>query len=144
MIKIVLDTSIILAALISKSGSSFRIIEELFENKIINFVSQEILEEYFRILIFKGTKYFPLSLVFEFYKAIEEKSILVIPKEHFTFCRDPEDNKFLDVVYESKAEYLITLDRDLLDLRDENKEFKIKEHRFKILRPEEFLEEINE
>jgi len=54
-------------------------------------------------------------------------------------CRDKEDNKFLDVVYSSKAHFLITLDKDLLDLRNENSEFQIKDHRFKILKPEEFL-----
>ncbi len=142
MIKVVLNTSVILAALISKSGDSFKVIKKLFENKIINFISQEILIEYFKTLILKGTNYFPFSLVFEFYKAIEEKSVLIFPREHFSLCRDPKDNKFLDVAYEIKAEYLITLDKDLLDLRDKNKELEVKEHRLKILRPKEFLEEI--
>ena len=34
---------------------------------------------------------------------------------------------------------IITLDKDLLDLRNEDSEFQIKDHRFKILKPEEFL-----
>jgi predicted nucleic acid-binding protein len=38
------------------------------------------------------------------------------------------------------ADFLITLDKDLLELRDENKEFLIKEHKFRILGLEKFLE----
>jgi len=75
------------------------------------------------------------SLLYEIYK----KAKFFNPNERFNICRDREDNKFLDAVYASKADCLITLDKDLLDLRNENKEFQIKEHRFKILRPEEFL-----
>ncbi len=63
-------------------------------------------------------------------------------EEKFTLCRDDADNKFLEVVYASKAGYLLTLDKDLLDLRDSNRKLQIKEHEFKILKPEEFFDEI--
>jgi len=44
-----------------------------------------------------------------------------------------------EVAYTSKADCLITFDKDLLELRNENKELEIKEHKFKILKPIEFL-----
>ncbi|RLG59536.1 MAG: putative toxin-antitoxin system toxin component, PIN family [Candidatus Hydrothermarchaeota archaeon] len=55
-------------------------------------------------------------------------------------CRDKEDNKFLNVAYTSKACCLITLDKDLLDLRDKNKEFIINIKRLNSLLPQFSLE----
>jgi len=64
------------------------------------------------------------------------------PKEEFKLCRDPEDDDFLNVAYEAKASCIITLDNDLLNLRDESGELKLREHEIKILRPEEFLKQL--
>lgn len=55
----------------------------------------------------------------------DKKARFLEPNEQFNICRDKEDNKFLDAVYTSKADYLITLDKDLLDLRNENKSSKL-------------------
>ena len=139
MEKVVIDTSVIVAALISKKRGSYRLISLLVEDKVQNYVSREILDEYFRILITKLAEFYPVETLLEFYVLLEKKSKIVDPQEQFNLCRDKEDNKFLDVVYSSKAHFLITLDKDLLDLRNENSEFQIKDHRFKILKPEEFL-----
>jgi hypothetical protein len=38
------------------------------------------------------------------------------PKEKIEICRDPKDNKLLEIAHESKADYLVTLDKDLLVL----------------------------
>ena len=139
MEKVVIDTSVIAAALISKKGGSYKLISHLIDNKLENHVSREILDEYFRVLITKLTEFFPVEVLLEFYVLLESKSKTINPNEQFDICRDKEDNKFLNTVYASKANFLITLDNDLLDLRDENWEYQIKEHKFKILKPEEFL-----
>lgn len=41
---------------------------------------------------------------------------LVEPERRFDHCRDPKDNKFLDVAYEGQVDALITGDKDLLVL----------------------------
>ena len=51
-----------------------------------------------------------------------------------TICRDPKDNKFLELAKEASANYLITGDEDLLTL----KEFE----QTKILTPSKFIEEL--
>ena len=55
-------------------------------------------------------------------------------------CRDPDDDKYLEIAYQAKADYIVTLDKDLLDLRDKNKQAKINKHTVKILTPKEFLQ----
>jgi putative PIN family toxin of toxin-antitoxin system len=45
-----------------------------------------------------------------------ESSDIVAPEQHFTHCRDPKDNAFLDVAVAGNVEALITGDKDLLVL----------------------------
>ena len=143
MERAVVDTSVLISAAISKKSSPFKIVELILLDKIVNHASKETLEEFRRTLVEKVVEgYFTLSFAVKFFEMIKKHSSIVNPKENFNLCRDHEDNKFLDVAYEAKVDYPITLDKDLLDLRDDRREFKIREHCFKILRPEEFLEEL--
>ena len=142
--RVVIDTSVIVAAFISREGTSYKIISLFLNDKLQNYISKEILDEYFRVLITKLIKYYPIELILEFYILLESKSEILNPKEKFSICRDKEDNKFLDVAYTSKVCCLITLDKDLLDLRNKNKELIINKLKLKILRPEEFLKTLED
>jgi len=66
---------------------------------------------------------------------------VIEPKEHFSLCRDEDDNKWLDIAYEARAQIILTRDRDLLDLRDDEKILQLKDHQVKIFKPIEFLKE---
>ncbi len=137
-IKVVVDSNVFVNALLG--GKSKDIFKRIDEGCIELILSDDIFAEYSVLIDYPKIKervdsLLFYSLLYEIYK----KARFLEPNEQFNICRDKEDNKFLDAVYTSKADYLITLDKDLLDLRNENKEFQIKEHKFKILRPEEFL-----
>lgn len=43
---------------------------------------------------------------------------LVSPRKRLTLCRDEKDNMVLECCLEAKAEFLITGDKDLLELGD--------------------------
>jgi putative PIN family toxin of toxin-antitoxin system len=43
---------------------------------------------------------------------------LVSPRKHLALCRDEKDNMVLECCLESKADFLITGDKDLLELVD--------------------------
>ena len=137
-IKVVVDSNVFVNALLG--GKSKEIFKWIDKGDIELILSDDIFAEYSVLIDYPKVKervdsLLFYSLLYEIYK----KARFLEPNEQFNICRDKEDNKFLDAVYTSKADYLITLDEDLLDLRNENKEFQIKEHKFKILRPEEFL-----
>ena len=40
----------------------------------------------------------------------------IVVQSVITDCRDPDDNKFLALALDSAAEYIVTVDRDLLEL----------------------------
>lgn len=44
-------------------------------------------------------------------------AVFVQPRQKVDVCRDPDDNHFLEVATEANAEFLITGDADLLDLK---------------------------
>ncbi len=137
-IKVVIDSNVFVNALLG--GKSKEIFKQIDKEDIELILSDDIFAEYSVLIEYPRIKesvdsLLFYSLLYEIYK----KAKFLEPNEQFNICRDKEDNKYLDVVYASKADCLITLDKDLLDLRNENKEFQIKEHKFKILRPEEFL-----
>ena len=57
------------------------------------------------------------------------------PKIEITECRDPKDNKFLELAVAGKADCIVTGDKDLLEL-----------HPFRnirIITPKEFLTQFN-
>jgi predicted nucleic acid-binding protein len=60
-----------------------------------------------------------------------------VPRKRLTICRDPEDNMILECCQAAKADFLITGDRDLLEL---DKPF-IRTHLpgLKIISPRTFL-----
>lgn len=61
-----------------------------------------------------------------------EKSVIVSPKESVNVVtRDTEDNKFIEAALEGHAEYIVSLDKDLLDIGTYSG--------IKILKPNAFL-----
>jgi putative PIN family toxin of toxin-antitoxin system len=51
-----------------------------------------------------------------FLTLFQEQALLIEPKIEIRACRDPKDDKFLELAMSAEAEAIITRDRDLLDL----------------------------
>lgn len=60
--------------------------------------------------------------------------------KRFYLSRDSKDNMLIDTAHIGKAKFLITRDRDLLEIPKE----KLKGYRFEIVEPFEFLQKIGE
>jgi len=146
---VVIDTSVLIPALLSSKGHAFEVINLLFEEKIKNYYSIATREEYYNVIAYpKIRKKIPLSVAKERVDVIVLYSERIPIKRSFKKSktllekvRDPKDIPFLDVVYNSKAEFLITYDRKhLLRIRGKNKRFRLGRHEFYILTPKEFIE----
>ncbi len=64
----------------------------------------------------KFDKYLTESERLRFLVALLKETELVEITEHIEVCRDPKDNKFLELAICGKADFVITGDDDLLDL----------------------------
>lgn len=127
-IKVVLDTNILLSAILF--GGIPGKIPDLWRKGIFDLVmSPELLAELVSTLRFKFD--FPANLTNEWEKLLQENTVHVLPEYTIKVCRDPDDDKFLDVSLAAKAIYLVTGDQDLLSLK--------RYQNVRILKPAEFL-----
>ena len=127
--KIVLDTNLFLSTFIYQGIS--KIIFDLVKNNTLTlYISADLKSEVRKkIKEYYGSQEAPSE--FDFF--LEVKGIFVVPFIKVTACRDPKDNFLLELAETAKADYLITRDKDLLDLP--GKHWK----ETKIIKPEDFL-----
>lgn len=68
-----------------------------------------------------------------------------VPKK-FTYSRDPDDEPYINLAAEAQADYLVSRDKDLLDLMTdytaEAKEFRQRFRPLRVIEPLEFLKEV--
>ena len=128
--RVVLDTNVFISG-IHWSGNSGKIIELWIDNCFELVSSEEILQELARTLSnFKK----PLSEeeIIDWISLIASKAIIVVHTTQFNAIKsDPDDNKFIDVAVEGEADYIVSQDHHLPDI----KEFQ----GIKIVTPQEFL-----
>ena len=111
-IKVILDTNVFVSACLNRSGPSNRIIDALKNTELLKLVlSPEVVEEYIRVSNYKRiiNKYPHFSFsAFDLIEKLSTMALFCEPEKHFDILKDVNDNKFLDLAYESKAKYLIT------------------------------------
>lgn len=109
MLKLVIDTNIIVSAMIKDSIPRKILKEHVISGKSEIYTSQAILDEYENVLLRKKfNKYFKISDVAILLEYINLKSIIVEPIKKFDICKDKSDNKFIEVAYFKSSDYLIT------------------------------------
>ena len=113
---IVLDTNCLLQALPSNSPFH-KIWTEVLEGRICLCVNTDILEEYEEILAIKTTPEIARNIV----EAIANLSTTVFQNTYVHFellPADSDDNKFVDCVVASDAEYIVTNDKHFNPLKE--------------------------
>lgn len=110
MQRIIIDTNVLVSALIQKSYPYF-VVSDIFLDRNIEWcISDEVLKEYHNVLKRdKFSKYSGFTARAESILAsIEEIATLFTPKIRLTIINDPDDNRFIELADESKADFLIT------------------------------------
>jgi len=117
-LKVILDTSVCVAALLSKSGGSAKVFEAVSSSRVHGFYTDEMLAEITEVL---KRKKFNLEKEKRerFIHLFVESAFLVKPLKEFEVakCRDPKDDVFLSLANQIEADFLVSLDLDLLDLK---------------------------
>ncbi|MEK6893459.1 MAG: putative toxin-antitoxin system toxin component, PIN family [Nanoarchaeota archaeon] len=129
--RVVLDTNVFISGIFWNGNYCSQLIDK-WKNKEIDLVSSiEIIEELTKTLInFKIPM--PKDMIEEWKFLILKNSIIVESSSKIEAIKDdPDDNKFLEVAVDGKAELIVSQDKHLLNL---------KEYRgIKIVKPEEAL-----
>jgi uncharacterized protein len=129
---VVVDTNVFISSFLNVKGNPRKVIDLWRFEKITLSISSEILAEYFAVLGRFGMSNEPegAELVQLFQRRYNQVFLTSVPTI-LVISEDPADNKFIECAVAADAEYVISGDRHLLNL----KVFKD----IRILPPTEFL-----
>ena len=131
--KIVADTNILISGL-GWGGPPREVIETALNQEAIMYLSQEIIDELTRVMNYPKFEFTQEEKV-QFLFILTEVAIQVEPKTKVRAVKaDLSDNIFLECALEADADFVITGDKHLLELKEFNG--------IKIVKPSDFLKQI--
>ena len=116
----VIDTNIVIRALIKPDGSVGPVLQRLVASDYTVVYSEPLLDELLAKLALPRIrqKYHVDDQVIETLLALFAlRGALAYPTRRVQVCRDPKDNMFIEAALEGAAEYIVTGDEDLLALK---------------------------
>jgi uncharacterized protein len=146
--RVVFDCNVLLQAAARERSVAAKCLNLAESDLIQLFVSREVLAEVEDVLNRPEIRvHFPdLSdeIVGAFLKRLQKLSVLVRPiTKKFSYPRDEDDEPYINLAVEAGADFIISRDRDLLDLMtghtDECKEFRQRFRSLRVVEPSEFL-----
>jgi putative PIN family toxin of toxin-antitoxin system len=115
MYRVVVDTNVVVSAAISVGKSYEFLLNAVLSGKCALVTSDEIINEIREVLCrpkFRLGKNEISSVV----SALESLSNIIETKSKFSMAKDPDDDMFINAAYDGGADYIVSGDRDLLDL----------------------------
>lgn len=113
---LVLDTNIIVSAILAKTGKARQALDKaqdmghvLMSTSVLAEIETVLLRPKFDKYISQLERHFFLTNFLKTVKFIAETEVV-------TVCRDPQDDKILNLALSGRAEYIISGDQDLLVL----------------------------
>lgn len=126
--RVILDTNILISALVF-GGKPEQIYNLVLEKQITTVTSNILIAELIEILNKKFN--FNFERIQQLERIIKKHFVIVYPSEVIRIVRDEDDNRVLEAAIEGKCDYIITGDKDLLDLEVYKK--------IKIFTPNQFI-----
>ncbi len=134
MIRLVLDTNTLISAVGWRHSKQRRILEACLFKKYLLIESADLLDEFVKVVSRPKFSFVSKEERNELVTRLISHCEIVEPKKKLNIIEeDPADNKVLECAFEGKADYIITGDRHLLNLKGYGK--------ISILKASEFLQE---
>jgi hypothetical protein len=110
--RVVIDTNILINASNDELSYAFRIIKEVIEGRLTAFATHQTMSENRQMLrkLVRDREY--RELVEEFFRNLK----IVKPYQHLEIVADSEDNKLFESAAASDADYLISEDKEVLEV----------------------------
>jgi len=108
MIRVVLDTNVVISAVLTRGGAAAQALDLTAARKIHLYVTAAILTEYEEVL--RRSKFSRVSpkAIDSALELIRRVAIVVNPKETLAVSPDESDNRFLECTEAADADYLVT------------------------------------
>lgn len=117
MLKVVIDTNIFISGVLVEGGNPSIIIKSWKKTqKYQLFVTEEIIQEALRVM--QRLNVDP-DIITDWDKVIRKNAISVVPTKKIEAVKeDPSDNKFLECAIEVRADYIVSGDNHLKELKE--------------------------
>lgn len=112
-VKIVIDTNILVSAIVFR-GKPWQILDLALDEFIEAVISPTLISELVEILSKKFL--LPKEEINSITEDIDDSFTQVYPSKTLNIARDKDDNRVLESAVEGKCQYIVTGDKDLLDL----------------------------
>lgn len=133
-VRAVIDTGVLVSALIRPQGAVGEVLRALRDGRFTALYTTDTLVEIINVLgrpAFRVKYHIEPDDISALINLVRLRGELVTPQRAITACRDPKDDKFLEAAVAGKADCLVSGDADLLTLTPFEG--------LPILRPAEFL-----
>ena len=116
--KVVFDTNILISG-IGWAGRERKLLLLALSEEYELVMSDKILKELVGVLQRKKFSHLDKKKIFRFIDIFTRVCTVVVPEKHHTVIKeDPDDDMVLDCALDVKAEYIVTGDHHLLDLKE--------------------------
>ncbi len=116
--KVVFDTNILISG-IGWAGRERKLLLMAFSEEYELVISDKILKELVGVLQREKFSHLDKKKIFRFIDIFTRLCTVVVPEIHHTVIKeDPDDDMVLDCALDVKAEYIVTGDHHLLDLKE--------------------------
>ncbi len=114
-LKLVIDTNIFISAALSSKGAPARLIQEVLAHHCVVFSQPTFDELRTRLYRPKFDRYISLELRESLLHDLNASAHWVDIGEPAVYCRDRDDDKFIETALKAQAHYLVSGDSDLLE-----------------------------
>jgi len=108
MIRVVLDTNVLVAAVISPTGPNAQIFQAIVADKIRPYVTNAVVEEYGRVFEYERLQYLDKRRIANVRRLLKAAAIKVKSRGRLKVSEHEEDNRIYECAVAAKAHYIVT------------------------------------
>ena len=108
MIRVVLDTSVLVSAVISPTGPNAQLFDFIATKEIRPYLTQAVLEEYYRVFEYEHLRHFDKRRVARLRGLLEDIAARVKSRGRLKISGHEDDNRIYECAVAAKADYIVT------------------------------------
>ena len=129
MLRVVLDTNVIVSALLRQKGAPSAILDAATSKQFRCYVSESLLDEY-REALTRGYLGLNQRRAAKFIADFRDVAIFVVPGKKLAVARDPDDDRVMECALEAGADFIVT---------GNTRDFPAHFHGVRVVTPRDFL-----
>ncbi len=108
MIRVVIDTSVLVSAVISPTGPNAQLFDVILQNQIRPYLTTEVLAEYYAVFEYQHLKRYDRRRIARLRGLLERAGKKVKPGGRLKISEHEDDNRIYECAAAAKADYIVT------------------------------------